>query len=370
MEIVAWDIARGLARKNHDVHILTTQCKELPQISIRDGVAIECLPAPPGRYSRTWWLQSRSVYLDRLQHETDIVLSVSAAAQSMAKSRQNASPYFVAQAHGTAWGEVVSKLRGASPVNWLRAVANLKAIVGDRAYRFFDCFVAVGENVRIDLTSSPTKFVSGSVPIELIPNGVDTDAFAFDQTARRKTREQLGLALTDKVVVSTSRLHVQKGLVESLAAFERAAAKCASLRYIIVGTGPMEQSLKGMVRSRGLDQLVKFTGFVARDQMPAYLSASDIFLFTTFRQEGLPLNLLEALAAGLPCIISDHVNDPSWGAIGIQPNDTSAVADVMLKLSDAGLDDRRSRLPPQYSLDVATDRYIELFERLIRCGAQ
>jgi glycosyltransferase involved in cell wall biosynthesis len=288
----------------------------------------------------------------------------------MAKGRRAGSPYFVAQAHGTAWGEAVSKLRGINPINWLRAMANLKAMADDRAYRLFDSFVAVGESVRNDLNSYPTKYISGAVPVELIPNGIDTQSFSFSENGRRRIREKLGLSPTDKVVISTSRLHVQKGLAESLAAFARAAAENASLRYVIVGTGPMERSLKSAVRSHGLDGLVKFAGFVPRDQMPAYLSAADIFLFTTFRLEGLPLNLLEALATGLRCIISNHVNDPSWGAIGVQPNDTNAVANVLLKLSDAGLDDRRSRLPPQYSLDVATDRYIELFERLIRSGAQ
>lgn len=370
MEIVAWELACGFARKGHDVRILTTQCKELSKESVRESVAIECLPAASGSYSREWWLRSRAMYLERLRLETDIVLSISAAAQSMAKGRRAGPPYFVAQAHGTAWGEAVSKLRGVNPVNWLRAVANLKAMVEDRTYRSFDSFVAVGESVRKDLCSYPTKYISGSVPVELIPNGIDTEAFTFKESARQKIREKLGLSPTDRVVISTSRLHVQKGLAESLAAFERAAKKNESLRYVIVGTGPMEESLKSAARARGLDGLVKFAGFVPRDQMPAYLSAADIFLFTTFRLEGLPLNLLEALATGLPCIISDHINDPSWGAIGVQPSDTSAVTNEILKLSDAALDDRRSRLPPQYSLDVATDRYIELFERLIRCGTK
>jgi glycosyltransferase involved in cell wall biosynthesis len=370
MEFVAWDFARSFARRKNDVRVLTTQCERLPKHCFREDVEIECIVAPSGRYSRHWWLRSRAVYLERLRQEADIVLSISAAAQSMAKDRKSGPPYFVAQAHGTAWGEAISKLRGVDPLNWLRAMANLKAMVDDRAYRSFDSFVAVGESVQNDLSSYPTKYFSGSVPIELIPNGIDTETFTFNEGERRKIREELSLSPTDKVVISTSRLHVQKGLAESLAAFELAAAKNASLRYVIVGTGPMERSLKGAVRSRGLDGLVKFAGFVPRDQMPAYLSAADIFLFTTFRLEGLPLNLLEALATGLRCIISNHVSDPSWGAIGVQPNDTNAVANVLLKLSDAGLDDRRSRLPPQYSLDVATDRYIELFERLIRGGAQ
>lgn len=371
MEIVAWDLARAFARVGHDVRILTTQCAGLSKESIRDGVAIECLPVPSGRYSSAWWKLSRAAFWERLADKTDIVLSISAAAREMARGRERGQkPHFVVQAHGTAWSDAISKMRGTSPIGWLHAIAKLKALYDDRGYRAFDCFVAVGETVKTNLASAPTKWIAGNIPVETIYNGIDTDVFAFDEVVRQKTRERLGLMSDDKVVISSSRLHIQKGLLEGLAGFERAAAKDSSLRYVVVGSGPLEQILKDIVRSRGLDRIVKFVGFTPREQLPPYLWAADIFLFTTICVEGLPLNLLEGLAAGLPCIVSDHVSNADWGTVGVSPNKVDTIASEIIRLSAGSRCDRHSRLPDQYSLDIAAKKYITLFDRLIRDGSK
>lgn len=371
MEIVAWDLARTLVRKGHDVRILTTQCDGLPEQSIQERVSIECLPAPSGRYSRAWWTLSQVAFKQRLASQTDIVLSISGGAKAIARGRERGQkPYFVVQAHGTAWSDGISKLRSTNPVNWIKAAAKLKSVYDDRSYRFFDSFVAVGEAVKTNLLSKPSRWVIGNIPVEVIHNGINTEAFLFDDVKRRKTREQLELMSDDQVVISFSRLHAQKGILESLTAFERAAAKNPSLRYIVIGSGPLEQNLKEIVRSRGLERVVQILGFVPHELLPSYLSAADIFLFTTICIEGFPLSVMESLAAGLPCIVSNHVSNPLWGTIGVEPRDAEAIAGELLKLSNAPVADRKSRLPLQYSLDVVTENYIEHFERLNRDGTK
>lgn len=71
------------------------------------------------------------------------------------------------------------------------------------------------------------------------------------------------------------------------------------LVYVICGSGPWENKLKQHVRDMGLENRVKFAGYV--EQVPAILRQADCFVFPSF-QEGLPVAVMEAMAVGLPVI--------------------------------------------------------------------
>ncbi|MBQ9920105.1 MAG: glycosyltransferase family 4 protein [Clostridia bacterium] len=71
--------------------------------------------------------------------------------------------------------------------------------------------------------------------------------------------------------------------------------------YFICGKGPLESELKELAKSLGVENQVHFLGF--RTDIKELLVAADVFLFTTL-QEGLPRSMMEAMASGLPCIVS------------------------------------------------------------------
>jgi glycosyltransferase involved in cell wall biosynthesis len=332
--------------------VLTTASNKLPEICEIDGVRIHSLAAPSGGYSRAWWKSTGLAFYTHCKYGVDIVLSVSAGARAIMRKRprDGSGPRFVVQAHGTSWGEFFSKIRQRSFIAWLKSLRNLVAIVEDLAYRRCDAFVAVGTAVQQDLCRRPTSLVVGNRPVHFIANGIDTDAFAYSVSLRDELRRSLGIPLAAEVVLSVSRLHPQKGGMEALMAFHLAALKRPDLHYIIAGSGPDESRLREYASKLPSINRIHFIGGVPRDMLRGWYSAADIFLFTTKREEGLPLNMLEARATGLPAVVSRGVAISDLGCTAIDPCDTEEVANSIISVLSKQCSMRANLLPEKYWL--------------------
>ena len=367
MEAIAWDLARAFASRGHEVTVLTTPCPVLRDSQDVEGVRICCLEGPAGKYSQQWRRASERFYTEKLEGHTDVVLSVSAGAMSLAARRSKTDPaIYVVQAHGTAWGEIVSKLSTVSITGWIKALLFSRHLIDDLGYRHFDAMISAGPRITNDLTRLPTRFIIGNLPVHEISNGIDTDAFAFDQTERLRIRNQYGIPEKAPVVLALSRLHAQKGIQHALEGFARARAQHPELRFLVVGSGPHESALREQADRLNLGSSVVFTGAISRDRVGALYSAADIFIFTSTRIEGLPLNVLEALASGLPVIVSRHIAVP--GQRHQHPVDpqnpeevSKAIAEAVARRDETP---RACRLEETYWLTRSVDRYLQLFKTL------
>ena len=141
--------------------------------------------------------------------------------------------------------------------------------------------------------------------VKIVPNDIDIERFRRDAAAGRQRREKLGLEAGQRVVMFVHRLAARKG-ADLLPAIARGV--CAvdpSVRFVIVGSGPLEGSLR---RAIGSDRLLKdrvvLTGAVSNMDMPSFYAAADVVLMPS-REEGMPRVLLEALAAGVPFVAAD-----------------------------------------------------------------
>jgi glycosyltransferase involved in cell wall biosynthesis len=136
-----------------------------------------------------------------------------------------------------------------------------------------------------------------------IPNGVNLHHFGFahgDQ--RERSRSRLGLDPNEIIILCVTRLVPRKRVDVLLDALALVSKQRASCKCIIVGTGPLENELRTRSKELGLSTLVHFVGF-AEDVRP-YLEAADVYVSASER-EGLPLSLTEAMAYGLPAIVTD-----------------------------------------------------------------
>jgi glycosyltransferase involved in cell wall biosynthesis len=135
-----------------------------------------------------------------------------------------------------------------------------------------------------------------------IHNGVDLSGRGRHEGLRQALRARLGLKSTDFVLVCVGRLTEQKGIDVLLTALGQVVREGLPAKCIIVGDGPLRESLQKQAVDLGVTDHVFFEGF--RDNVQQYLNGADAFVLAS-RIEGLPLSILEAMASGLPCLVTD-----------------------------------------------------------------
>jgi glycosyltransferase involved in cell wall biosynthesis len=134
-----------------------------------------------------------------------------------------------------------------------------------------------------------------------IHNGVSLSEFEQSKGRGRDLRARLRLKPDEFVLVCVARLSEQKQLDILLLAVARALRDGIACKCLIVGDGPLRKSLEEQSLALGLSDAVLFEGF--QEDVRPYLQAGTAFVLTS-RREGLPLSILEAMACGLPCIVT------------------------------------------------------------------
>jgi glycosyltransferase involved in cell wall biosynthesis len=147
-------------------------------------------------------------------------------------------------------------------------------------------------------------------------------------------RAKLRIGAKEFVLVCTARLSEHKRLDLLLLAIARLVRDGVGCKCIIVGDGPLREELCEQALALGLSGHVLFEGF-QRDVRP-YLQAADAFVLSS-ATEGMPLSLLEAMACGLPCIVTDVggttevVTDGVHGLV-VPPGSADKIADAIAYL--------------------------------------
>jgi glycosyltransferase involved in cell wall biosynthesis len=145
-----------------------------------------------------------------------------------------------------------------------------------------------------------SREMGATAPIAIIPNAVDIEAFSRtpSESDVAALKEKLGKKDGDVFVITTSRLTLKNGVEDVINAMPMLPTY---VKFIILGNGELEKSLKAQVAQLKLEDRVKFLGYIPHSEMPAYLHVSDIFIRPSLT-EGLGNSFLEAMAARLPVI--------------------------------------------------------------------
>lgn len=199
----------------------------------------------------------------------------------------------------------------------------------------------------------------------------DKLAFLPNPLMPAPSREQADLAVP--TIVTVGRLVEQKGLDVLLTAWSKASTALPGWRLMLIGGGPLDGELKALAAKLGVAGSVTFAGHVD-DPFPL-LKAAKLFVLTS-RFEGTPNALLEAMACGLPAIVSNAspgpceligTGDDAAGLI-VPVEDAEATAAAMVSLaSDEAL---RKRLGANALRRVAAheaDQAIDAWLRLLAC---
>lgn len=155
-------------------------------------------------------------------------------------------------------------------------------------------------------SSLAAKWFFGSSPAVIINNGIDVNKFAFNKQLRQQSRIRLGIKDTTVVIGHVGRFEAEKNHRFILNTFAEYLKIQSDACLMLVGVGSLFESIKAEVKQKGLDDKVMMLG--ERSDVSALMQAMDLFLMpSTF--EGLPFVLIEAQCEGLPCLISDTINN-------------------------------------------------------------
>ncbi|MCI0394699.1 MAG: glycosyltransferase family 4 protein [Chloroflexi bacterium] len=136
--------------------------------------------------------------------------------------------------------------------------------------------------------------------VRVIQNGIRASEFQVDSAARLAGRRALGLSPQTVLITTICRLDKPRDLDTLLHAFYQVAGHHPQTHLLIVGDGPLRPQVEQQVQALSLAGRVAQTGW--RQELPQIYAASDIYALTTWGWEGLPLTVLEAMAAGLPVV--------------------------------------------------------------------
>lgn len=138
----------------------------------------------------------------------------------------------------------------------------------------------------------------GGAKFTVVKNGIETRRYVFDASKRRDIRKKLGLE-GKRVIGHAGRFVWQKNHEFLLDIFQKVREKDREAVLLLAGAGELEDPIRKKAQELQLIEAVCFLG--QRDDMPDFYQAMDLFLFPS-RFEGLGIVLLEAQAAGLPCL--------------------------------------------------------------------
>lgn len=168
----------------------------------------------------------------------------------------------------------------------------------------------------------------------LVPNGVELERFRVE-VRRDEVRREIGVSGGAVLATFVGRLEAQKGADVLLESASILHLEALDLSFVIAGDGSLRDELEAYVRSHGLAGRVKFLGL--RRDVERVLAVSDIFVLPS-RFEAMPIALIEAMAAGVPSVVTDvgdNADLVSCGPSGVvvPPGDAPALAAAIERLA-------------------------------------
>lgn len=191
--------------------------------------------------------------------------------------------------------------------------------------------------------------------------GIDTEKFTNLQINRKAKRRELGLPEKAIILLSVGELNKNKNhqvIIKAIATMED-----KDIHYCIAGKGVEEENLRQLAKDNKVESRVHLLGF--RTDVKELYKAADIFCFPSHR-EGLSVALMEAMSAGLPCVVSkirgniDLIENGKGGGI-CTPTEVVEFKEVI----EQQIDSSRRKKMGQYNIEVIKGFDINCVKKLM-----
>lgn len=380
-------IARGLAARGHQVHVVLPWHSRLTRQGVEDGIHFH-----PVRYAPHASLNVFG-YAESLRADVHLriaaLLAAPLALQALVRATRRVSREVgatllhghwlipggaVVAAAGTALPVVVSLHGSDVYVAERHAIARLAARA---SLRRIDWITACSD----DLRARAIVLGADGARIDTIPYGVDVNRFRPDPDARSACRRALGIGADDVVLFTAGRLVRKKGFEYVIDAVARLAPRWPAVRLVIAGGGDLDEALRSRVRDHGIGGHVQFVGVLAQPDVARHLAAADIAVMPSVRDEagnvdGLPNTVMEALASGTPLVATTVGGIPSVVTDGhnglLVPEKDAPALEAALERLLASPDERaalgaaaRADAMASRTWDAVAERFEQVYDRAV-----
>jgi glycosyltransferase involved in cell wall biosynthesis len=206
-----------------------------------------------------------------------------------------------------------------------------------------------------------------------IVNGVNTRYFVPREKSKKLLTE-LGIEPESKIIGSVGRLAEIKDYFTLIKSCKIIKEEIPNFRLLLVGEGPCEKGLKDLAVELGISDLIVFAG--NRSDIPQILNLFDVFVLPSLL-EGTSLSLLEAMASGVPSVVTNVGGNPNivkdgYNGYLVEPKDHLKMAKKIIHiLSDFEVakylkNNSISSIQNSYSLKINIEKYVEIYLELLK----
>ena len=334
-EIAAYPLTFAMAQRGHEIDVFTMSIDSKDSFDKHDGVNIH-------RYGTRLRIEKANLSLKIFQKPLDSQVDIIHAHFSTPPAELAALKYvkrkdvpLILTYHGDAQESFGSLIR--------RTVLSFyNKYLLDKVLLGADIIIAPSE-YYIKESRFLGKYKD---KIVVIPNGVNIEEFDLSYS-KEECRERLGLSVNGTIILFVGSLAPYKGPDILIRAMTRVIKEVPDIKLVFVGSGKIRNELEGLADKLGIENYVKFTGFIGDIFKKAlYYRAADVFVLPSY-SESFGIVNLEAMACGVPIVASkiggipDVVKDGENGLL-VPPKDERALADAIIYLLEN--DDIREKM--------------------------
>lgn len=279
-----------LVNQGHQVEIACNIVEELDRKLIELGCNIYCIEFQRSPLKKENMKAYKKIKKLIIQEKYDLVHThtpvASACVRLACKNLKNVKVFYTA--HGFHF------FKGAPKKNWMIFYPIEKWLA-----RFTDCLITINEE---DYKIAKAKFKAKQV-VKVNGVGIDTSRFKPQTLANKlKLRKKYGYSEKDFILIFVGELNSNKHQDLLINVVDKLKDKIPNLKLLLVGNGTLEKKYKLLVKTLKLEKNVFFLGY--RKDIANLMAISDISVSSS-RREGLPVNVMEAMATGLPLVVTN-----------------------------------------------------------------
>jgi len=288
---------RYFAERGHEIHVISFENAKI------DGATVHFLKLPVLVKNATFSLKLASIYRIKAlikKLDPDILHAHYVTNYGFFSALSNFSPLVM-----TAWGSdvlVVPEARLTSMIKKYIATVTLKKA------DLITCDAKHMKEAIKRLGVSPEK-------IKLIYFGVDVRKFSLGQKSE-KLRIKLGIQ-DSPAVISLRNLEPIYDVETLIKSAPLVLEEIPESKFVIAGKGSEEENLRKLAKSLAVENNVKFVGFIQNYELPQHLNTVDVCVSTSLSDAGIAASTAEAMACGLPVIITNVADNRKWVEDGV-----------------------------------------------------